>query len=59
MDKKYWKVRFDGETDYTEGWLVFNAADMVAERLTDVNGNTIREGVSYTPVEFDTQPDWA
>lgn len=55
--KTYWKVRFDDKIKGF-GWLVLDE-NMVAVCLTDENGKEILEGVSYTPIEFDTQPEWA
>jgi len=54
---KYWKIRFDDGHEGT-GWLVLDET-MAAIRLTDSDGNDIEGGVSYTPIEFDTQPEWA
>jgi hypothetical protein len=55
--KTYWKVRFDDKIDGF-GWLVFDE-HMNAISLTELDGNEIKEGVSYTPIEFDTKPEWA
>lgn len=53
----YWKVRFDSGAEGF-GWLVLDA-DLIAVKLTDIDGNAIIDGVSYTPIEFDSKPEWA
>lgn len=55
---KYWKIQFDGEDSTQQGWLEFDE-NMVAVRITDLNGKTITEGRDYHPIEFDTKPEWA
>lgn len=52
----YWKIRFDDGLDGF-GWLKFNER-MESEAILDATGNVITIPVGYTPVEFDTRPDW-
>ena len=55
---KYWRVKFDDGSE-TFGWLVMSD-ELVAQRLTDDEGNDITHGISYTTIETEgTPPGWA
>lgn len=53
----YWKIRFDHGHEGS-GWLVLNS-DLVADRVTDDDGNTVTGSFGYTVVETDSIPGWA
>jgi len=55
---KYWKVRFDDGSN-SEGYLILND-EMVAQGLTDEDGNEITVGISYTTIDTEAEaPEWA
>jgi len=54
----YWKIQFNGEHEGEIGWLPFDENKM-AQQIVDEDGKVIVEGRDYTPIEFDTFPEWA
>lgn len=53
----FWRVRFDDKKEGF-GWLKFDD-QMVEIGLFEDDGEPVKEPCGYTPIEFDTNPEWA